>query len=79
MHCYLEKIFGTFNQPVQFILSNQMEVNNFLIELTSASLSKGRPELSMLFWFKRVILPLCDFLKCKDVSSKSRKMIIVQV
>lgn len=53
---YLEKMFGTFNRPVQFILSHQMEVNNFLIALTSASISKGQPGLSMLFWCKRTIL-----------------------
>lgn len=78
VHCYLEKMFSTFNQPVQFILSNQMEVNNFLIELTSASISKGQPGLSMLFWLKRAGLSLYDFLRCKYVSSKSRKIVIVQ-
>lgn len=78
VHCYLEKMFSTFNQPVQFILSNQMEVNNFLIELTSASISKGQPGLNMLFWLKRASLSFYDFLKCKYVSSKSRKIVIVQ-
>lgn len=39
----------TFNQPVRFILSHQMEVNNFLMELTSASILEGQPGLGMLF------------------------------
>lgn len=78
MLSYLEKMFSTFNQPVQFILSNQMEVNNFLIELTSASISKGQPGLSMLFWLKRTSLSFHDFLKYKDVTSESRTIIIVQ-
>lgn len=54
-----------------------MEVNNFLIELTSASISKGQPGLTMLFWLKRTSLSFHDFLKCKDISSQIRKIIIV--
>lgn len=54
-----------------------MEVNNFLIELISASISKGQPGLSMVFLFKRTILSFYDFLKYEDVSSKNRKIITV--
>lgn len=72
----------TFNQPVESILSNQMEVNNFLIELTSASISKEQPGLDTLSVEKSrsgFFCFLTDFLKCEDVSSKSRNMIIVRV
>jgi hypothetical protein len=43
----------TFHQPAEFILSNQMEVNNFLIELTSAPIWEGRPGFWVLSIEKR--------------------------
>ena len=52
-----------------------MEVNNFLIELISASISKGQPGLTMVFWCERTILSFYDFLQYEDVSSKNRKII----
>lgn len=55
-----------------------MEVNNFLIELTSASISKGQPGLRMLSWLKSIILSFYDFLKYKDIGSKNREIIIVR-